>query len=458
MKIHVLGVCGVFMGGLAAIAKQMGHEVTGSDKNCYPPMSTQLEDQGIKLYDGFNSADIEEIKPDLIIVGNAATLKRGSELIEYILNNKLNYTSGPQWLAENVLRHKKVIGISGTHGKTTTTSLTAFVLQECGLNPSFLVGGVCPDLGVSAKLTDSDFFVIEADEYNTTFFDYRSKFINYRPDYAIINNLEFDHADLFDDIEAIRRTFRHLVQVVPSNGIIIHPEFDKNIDQVLEKGCWTKTESFGENGDWTYKLLGHGFSNFEVFYKGELQGVVNSSLLGKHNLYNCLACIAVVNKAGVKPADAITAINKFGGVKRRMEVKGVVNNITVYDDFAHHPDAITTTVNGLRDSLEKGNIIAVWEPKSASMINGDHKEKMPQALASADKVIAYHNKDLVKWNIAEYIAKTGVENYTFEEVQSLVDKAIELANPDDHILIMTNGPLEGAHQRIVDGLTAKYQH
>lgn len=455
MKIHVLGVCGTFMGGIAVIAKQMGHEVTGSDKGCYPPMSTQLEEQGLTLYNGYNAQDLIDIKPDLVIIGNA--LGRGNEAVEYVLNNKVPYISGPQWLAENVLQNKTVVGIAGTHGKTTTTSLTAFVFKQCGLNPSFLVGGVCPDLETSASLTDGEHFIIEADEYDTAFFDKRSKFVNYRPDYAILNNLEFDHADIFDDLKAIKKTFHHLVRTVPSNGIIVRPADDKNLADTIDMGCWTPNETFGEdNADWTYKLLSSNFAKFEVYYKGNLQGVVDYKMIGKHNLNNCLACLVVANKAGIKPADAIAAVNKFGGVKRRMEIKGTVNDITVYDDFAHHPTAITTTVNGLRNSIKEGRIIAVWEPRSASMINGDHKEGMPKALSNADIAIAYHNKEVVKWDVADYIARSGIENSTHYEIADLIAKAVEIAKPQDHILIMTNGPLGGAHQKILDELKVKF--
>lgn len=454
MKIHVLGACGTFMGGIAVIAKQMGHEVTGSDEGVYPPMSTQLEEQGIKLFEGRTAENIKAANPELVIIGNA--LGRNNSAVEYILDNKIPYISGPQWLAENVLQHKTVIAVAGTHGKTTTTSIASFIFRECGLNPSFLVGGVCPDLETSACLTEGEHFIIEADEYDTAFFDKRSKFINYRPDYAILNNLEFDHADIFEDLDAIKKTFHHLVKTVPGKGIIVHPENDENIKDVLEMGCYTPVETFGLEGDWTYKNLSSNCSKFEVFYKGESAGVVDWSQLGKHNLYNCLACLAVANKAGIKPADAIDAVNKFGGVKRRMEIKGVVNDVTVYDDFAHHPTAITTTINGLKDSLEDGRVIAVWEPRSKSMVNGDHKLGMPEALSHADMAVAYHDKDHVKWEVAEYVAKSGIENYTYEEVQDLVNKAVELAQPNDHILIMTNGPFGGAHQKILDGLKVKY--
>jgi len=454
MKIHVLGVCGTFMGGIAVIAKQMGHEVTGSDKGCYPPMSTQLEEQGLKLYNGYNAQDLIDIKPDLVIIGNA--LGRGNEAVEYVINNKIPYISGPQWLSENVLQKKTVIGVAGTHGKTTTTSITAFVFEKCGLKPSFLVGGVCPDLETSARLTDGEHFIIEADEYDTAFFDKRSKFINYRPDYAILNNLEFDHADIFEDLNAIKKTFHHLVRTVPSNGLIVRPSHDKNLEDTIEMGCWTENETFGENADWSYKLLSSNCAKFEVIYKGETKGTVDWSQVGKHNLHNCLACLAVAHKAGIKIEDAITAVNQFGGVKRRMEIKGTVNGVTVYDDFAHHPTAMTTTIRGLKDSLTEGRVIGVWEPKSNTMIRGEHKEGIPGALANADLVVAYHNKDAVKWDVAQYVADSGVENYCYNEVDDLVAKAVELAQPNDHILIMTNGPFGGAHQKILDGLKVKY--
>ena len=455
MKIHVLGVCGTFMGGIAVIAKQMGHEVTGSDKGCYPPMSTQLEEQGLKLYNGYNSQDLIDIKPDLVIIGNA--LGRGNEAVEYVINNKIPYISGPQWLSENVLQNKTVIGVAGTHGKTTTTSIAAFIFRECGLNPSFLVGGVCPDLETSAMLTEGEHFIIEADEYDTAFFDKRSKFINYRPDYAILNNLEFDHADIFEDLNAIKKTFHHLVRTVPSNGIIVRPTEDKNLDSVIEMGCWTENETFGQTGDWSYNLLQSNFAKFEVFYKGELQGVINWSLMGKHNLYNCLACLAVAKKSGINPSDAINAANKFGGVKRRMEVKGVVNDITVYDDFAHHPTAMTTTINGLKESVKDGRVIAVWEPRSNTMVRGEHKEEISESLSNADIAVAYFDKDSIKWDVEKYVKDSGVETYTYNNVQELVNKTVELAQPKDHILIMTNGPFGGAHKSILDDLTKKYK-
>lgn len=454
MKIHVLGACGTFMGGIAVIAKQMGHEVTGSDEGVYPPMSTQLEEQGIQLFEGRTAENIKKANPELVIIGNA--LGRTNDAVEYILDNKIPYISGPQWLAENVLQHKKVVAVAGTHGKTTTTSLAAFVFRECGLNPSFLVGGVCPDLETSACLTQGDHFIIEADEYDTAFFDKRSKFINYRPDYAILNNLEYDHADIFEDIAAIKKTFHHLVKTIPGSGIIVCPESDENLKDVLEMGCYTPVETFGENGDWSYKILTANCSKFEVFYKGKLAGVIDWSQLGKHNLHNALACLAVANKVGIEPANAIAALNKFGGVKRRMEIKGTVNDITVYDDFAHHPTAITTTINGLKDSLEEGRVIAVWEPKSNSMIHGDHKEGIPGALSHADLAVAYHNIVDVKWPVAEYVAKSGIENYTFEQVTDVVAKTVELAKPNDHILVMTNGPFGGAIAKILEGLEVKF--
>jgi UDP-N-acetylmuramate: L-alanyl-gamma-D-glutamyl-meso-diaminopimelate ligase len=361
MHIHILGICGTFMGGVALLAKQQGHTVTGSDANVYPPMSEQLTQQGIRLFEGYEVKDLQKLQPDKIIIGNA--LKRGMPIVEYLLNENLPYTSGPAWLAENILLHRWVLAVSGTHGKTTTTSLLAWMLEVAGKKPSFLLGGVPENFGVSARLTDSPFFVIEADEYDSAFFDKRSKFIHYRPRTLIINNLEFDHADIFANLSEIQKQFQHLVRTIPSEGLIIAPSQTASIETVLEQGCWTKVIQFAGSAasDWQAKALVADHSRFEIYTEDKKQGEVAWNLIGQHNQHNALAALLAAQHAGVPIQEATKACASFKNVKRRLEIRGVINGITVYDDFAHHPTAISTTLQGLRHKVEKNRIIAVLE-------------------------------------------------------------------------------------------------
>ncbi|MGO1296927.1 MAG: UDP-N-acetylmuramate:L-alanyl-gamma-D-glutamyl-meso-diaminopimelate ligase, partial [Vibrio sp.] len=370
MHIHILGICGTFMGGLAVLAKQQGHHVTGCDANVYPPMSTMLEDQGIEIIEGF---DPEQLKPhpDLVIVGNA--LSRGNPCVEYVLNHNVRYTSGPQWLHDHLLCDRWVLAVAGTHGKTTTASMLTWILEDCGYQPGFLVGGVLGNFGVSSRLGDSMFFVVEADEYDSAFFDKRSKFVHYHPRTLIINNLEFDHADIFDDLEAIKRQFHHLVRTVPGNGRIFSPHDDEAIQDVLQRGCWSEQEQAGEASPWQAIKQTPDASHFYVYFAGQYVGEVKWSLVGDHNMHNGLMAIGSARHVGVTPDLACEALAKFINTKRRLELKGEVNHVTVYDDFAHHPTAIQLTLEGLRNKVGQQRVLAVLEPRSATMKLGVHK-------------------------------------------------------------------------------------
>jgi UDP-N-acetylmuramate: L-alanyl-gamma-D-glutamyl-meso-diaminopimelate ligase len=458
MHIHILGICGTFMGGIAVLAKQAGHRVTGCDANVYPPMSTQLEAQGIELIEGFDPSQTK-LNPDMYVIGNVVS--RGNPLMEEILNLGLPYISGPQWLAENVLQGKWVLAIAGTHGKTTTSSMLAWVLEYAGLAPGFLIGGVPENFGVSARLpqapkqdskSTSPFFVIEADEYDTAFFDKRSKFVHYRPRTAVLNNLEFDHADIFDDLAAIQKQFHHLVRTVPQQGLIVAND-QYSLDAVLAKGCWSAVEKLGSPNGWEIKNV-DGQGRFDVFFKGERLGNLSWDLLGEHNRMNALAVIAAARHVGVAPCIAIEALSEFKNVKRRMETKGVVNNITVYDDFAHHPTAIETTLAGLRAKLDAaysdGKIIAVLEPRSNTMKLGVMKDALPASLKDADVVFCYGAN--LGWDIAEALKPIANKSQTFNDLEKLVQAIAKTAKSGDHILVMSNGGFGGIHQKILDAL------
>jgi UDP-N-acetylmuramate: L-alanyl-gamma-D-glutamyl-meso-diaminopimelate ligase len=448
MHLHILGVCGTFMAGIAVIAKQLGHTVTGSDANAYPPMSTQLAEQGITCLQGYRA---EHIAPDTdcVIVGNA--LSRGNPAIEHILNRRIPYISAPQWLAENVLPTRWVLAISGTHGKTTTTSMTAWILEYAGLNPSFLIGGVPENFGVSARVNDSAFFVIEADEYDTAFFDKRSKFVHYRPQTLLINNLEFDHADIFPDLAAIQKQFQHLVRTVPSQGLIVHSE-QASIQQVLSAGCWTPTETIATASAWNAELLKADGSAFVVCFGDKVQGEVHWNLVGEHNVNNALGAIACARHAGVPVAEACAALAAFKNVKRRLELRGVVNNISVYDDFAHHPTAIQTTLAGLRQRVGKSKIIAVLEPRSNSMRMGIYQDTLAASLTAADNVLFYEPANL-KWSLAA-IAEQLAAGKIFNNTEALITEIVRIAEPDSYILIMSNGDFENLHSRVLIALEA----
>ncbi len=460
MHIHILGICGTFMGGIAVLAKQEGHHVTGCDANVYPPMSTQLEAQGIELIEGF-SPEQTKLNPDIYVIGNVVS--RGNPLMEEILNQGLPYISGPQWLAENVLQGKWVLAVAGTHGKTTTSSMLAWILEYADLAPGFLIGGVPENFGVSARMpqtpkqdtkSTSPFFVIEADEYDTAFFDKRSKFVHYRPRTAILNNLEFDHADIFDDMPAIEKQFHHLVRTVPQNGLLVVNGREDSLKRVMAEGCWTPVEQFGTDNDWQVANVDANGS-FDVLFKGERQARVSWDMLGEHNRMNALACIAAARHVGVAPCIAIEALSEFKNVKRRMETKGVVNNITVYDDFAHHPTAIETTVAGLRakvgDFKSTGaRILAVLEPRSNTMKLGVMKNALPTSLKEADLVFCYGAN--LGWDAAEALNPIKNKSQVFENLENLVTAIAKSVKSGDHILVMSNGGFGGVHQKILDSL------
>lgn len=444
MHIHILGICGTFMGGAAVLARQLGHKVTGSDANVYPPMSTLLESQGIDIIEGFDPSQLEPA-PDLVVIGNA--MSRGNPCVEHVLNSNLRYTSGPQWLQEFLLHDRWVLAVSGTHGKTTTSSMLAWILEECGYQPGFLVGGVLGNFGVSARLGESMFFVVEADEYDSAFFDKRSKFVHYHPRTLVINNLEFDHADIFDDLEAIKRQFHHLVRTVPGNGRILVPQ-DTDIDDVLERGCWSEKEVTGLQGDWrAEKMLADG-SQFKVLFQGVESGIVKWDLVGDHNVDNALMAIAAARHVGVVPELACQALAKFVNTRRRLELKGEVNKVRVYDDFAHHPTAIELTLGGLRNKVGSQRIFAVLEPRSATMKKGVHKDTLAASLDQADEVFLYQ-PDNIDWSVAEIAEQCEQPAYTSNSVDDLVDMVIERSMPGDQILVMSNGGFEGIQEKLL---------
>jgi UDP-N-acetylmuramate: L-alanyl-gamma-D-glutamyl-meso-diaminopimelate ligase len=459
MHIHILGICGTFMGGIALLARELGFEVSGSDQNVYPPMSTQLADAGITLTEGFDPSQLEPA-PDLVVIGNA--LSRGNPAVEYALERNLPYTSGPAFLAEHLLKDRWVLAVAGTHGKTTTASMLAWILEDANLAPGFLIGGVPRNFGLSARIGNAPFFVVEADEYDTAFFDKRSKFVHYRPRTVVLNNLEYDHADIFPDIEAIERQFHHLVRTVPGNGLIITPQADTHIQRVLEMGCWTPVESLLETTDeqtggkgWFAKLVQADGSEFEVFFNGQSQGTVHWDSLGQHNVNNALAAIAAARHAGVPTKHAVEALAKFQSPKRRMEIRGEINGITVYDDFAHHPTAIKTTLAGLRakvgPSNENARIIAVLEPRSNTMRLGIHKDTLGPSLAEADDVLLYQPAGL-DWNLDHVTAALDAsqnKSQIFDDIDRLASHIATNTNAGDHVLIMSNGAFGGLHEKLL---------
>jgi UDP-N-acetylmuramate: L-alanyl-gamma-D-glutamyl-meso-diaminopimelate ligase len=457
MHIHILGICGTFMGGLAVLAKEAGHRVTGCDANVYPPMSTQLEAQGIELIQGFGPEQTA-LNPDLYVIGNVVT--RGNPLIEEIMNRGLPFVSGPQWIGDHILKDKWVLAVAGTHGKTTTSAMLTWILEDAGYAPGFLIGGVPMNFGVSARLQgrsdnnqDSIFFVIEADEYDTAFFDKRSKFVHYHAKTAILNNLEYDHADIFPDLGAIETQFHHLVRTVPGIGRVIFNGDEEPLQRVLKRGCWSEKESFGrsEGTDWT--LNEHDDGSFDVIFKGETAGRVEWSLTGKHNRANALAAIAAARHVGVPVAQAAKSLATFENVKRRMEVRGVVNNITVFDDFAHHPTAIATTVGGLRQKIGKsGRILAVLEPRSNTMKLGAMKDALPGSLAEADLVFGYGVEKTLGWSVGAALSPLGERASAYEDIDTLVAAIATAAQPGDQIIVMSNGGFGGIHDKILKAL------
>lgn len=452
MHIHILGICGTFMGGLAVLARQQGHEVSGSDQNVYPPMSNQLEQQGITLMEGYRAENLA-CTPDLVIIGNA--LSRGNPEVEAVLNQGLPYTSGAQWLADHVLQGKWVLGVAGTHGKTTTTSMLTWILEHQGLQPSFLIGGVPLNFGISARLSDSEFFVLEADEYDSAFFDKRSKFVHYRPRTAILNNLEFDHADIFPDLDAIKKQFHHLVRTIPSEGLIISPAADANINDVLTTGCWTPTTHTCINGNatWNGLLQQADGSQFSVMFENVEQGVVDWTLTGEHNVYNALSAIVAAHHVGVLPSAAITALNQFKNVKRRMEVIAKINAVTLYDDFAHHPTAIQTTLDGLRKQVGNERIVAIVEPRSNTMRLGTHVDTLAQSFSNADLAIIYQPSNLT-WDLTQLCQQAdNIEIYS--SLDDIVARLQREAPAGGHFVMMSNGSFGGLYQRLQAALAGQ---
>lgn len=455
MHIHILGICGKFMGGIAVIAQEFGIKVTGSDQNCFPPMSTQLEEKGIALCEGYKAEDIARLKPDMVVVGNA--MPRGNEAVEYVLNNNIPYTSGPRWLYEAILKDRHVVAVSGTHGKTTTTSIVAWVLEYLDQDPGFLVGGVPNNFGVSARCGKGETFVIEADEYDTAFFDKRSKMVHYHPRTMIINNLEFDHADIFDTLKDIQKQFHHTVRLVPGNGRVIYPEVEQNVKDTLDMGCWSEkvtTGLKGENARFIAELVTADGRQFKVYDNGNLVGEVNWPLLGDHNVRNALMAISTAEQLGLDLGKACEALNHFENVKNRMELKGEVNDIIVYDDFAHHPTAITTTLDGLRKTIGADNrIIAVLDPRCNTMRMGTLKDDLIASFTEADRVCMYQAGDL-KWHVSEVTDKLGEKASYFEDVDTFVDSIKGELKSGDRVICMSSGAFGNVHTKIVDALKA----
>ena len=454
MHIHILGICGTFMGGLAVLAKEAGHRVTGCDANVYPPMSTQLEAQGIELIQGY-SPEQTQLAPDLYVIGNVVS--RGNPLVEEILNRSLPYVSGPQWIGEHILRNKWVLAVAGTHGKTTTSAMLAWILEDAGYAPGFLIGGVPVNFGISARLSgkgvDSDFFVIEADEYDTAFFDKRSKFVHYHAKTAVMNNLEYDHADIFPDLAAIETQFHHLARTVPGIGRIVFNGGEAALGRVLQRGCWSERESFGHGDGNDWGMTEHADGSFDVIFQGKTEGTVRWQLSGAHNRCNALAAIAAARHVGVPIGQAAQSLARFENVKRRMEVRGVVNNITVFDDFAHHPTAIATTVGGLRQKMGAGGrILAVLEPRSNTMKLGAMKDALPGSLLDADLVFGFGSHDALGWSLADALAPLGGKAASFERIDALVAAVAGAARPGDQVLVMSNGGFGGVHQKLLEAL------
>jgi UDP-N-acetylmuramate: L-alanyl-gamma-D-glutamyl-meso-diaminopimelate ligase len=447
MRLHILGICGTFMAGIAALAREAGHTVTGSDANAWPPMSTQLEALGIAVLPGYDPAHLQPA-PDVVVVGNVVS--RGNAAIEYVLNAGLPYVSGPQWLAENVLHGRHVLAVAGTHGKTTTTSMLAWLLEHAGLEPGFLVGGVPVNFGVSARLGKGRHFVIEADEYDTAFFDKRSKFLHYRPRTAILNNLEYDHADIFPDLAAIERQFHHLIRTVPGEGLLVVNGPDANLARVLGMGCWSGVEYFDDARGWSAQRLGQGF---EVALHGAAQGFARTPMAGAHNRSNALAAIAAAVHAGVPAATALRGLERFGGVKRRLELRGEVRGVQVYDDFAHHPTAIAVTIAALREQLGDGGgrILALLEPRSNTMRLGGHAETLADSLRGAALSFVYARPDL-KWDAQAALGTLGERLHVHAQLDALVSDVAAQARPGDRVLVMSNGDFGGVHERLLAAL------
>lgn len=450
MHLHILGVCGTFMGSLAQLARELGHRVTGSDENVYPPMSDQLRQAGIEIREGYAAEHLEPA-PDLVVVGNA--LSRGNPAVEYMLDADLAYRSGPQWLSEYVLRGRHVLAVSGTHGKTTTASMLAWILEDAGLEPGFLIGGVPGNFAVSARVGRAPFFVVEADEYDTAFFDKRSKFVHYRPRTAVLNNLEYDHADIFPDLAVIQRQFHHLLRIVPGTGQVILPDDEPPLDEVLAMGCWSGEQRFGEGADTGFRLLSEDGSAFEVLVDGEKAGEVHWALTGLHNVRNGVAALLAARHAGVALNDAIASLCNFGGVKRRMELLGDFHGVRLYDDFAHHPTAIATTLEGLRKRVGDERIVAVIEPRSNTMRMGEHRDRLPASVQCADAVLWYEPPELDN-ALEPVVANSTVPSWRLPDIDSIMEQVLAERSPV-HVVLMSNGGFGGLHRKLQHALTER---
>ncbi|GGD00135.1 UDP-N-acetylmuramate:L-alanyl-gamma-D-glutamyl-meso-diaminopimelate ligase [Halopseudomonas salina] len=451
MHLHILGICGTFMGSLALLARELGHQVSGSDANVYPPMSTQLQAQGIALLEGYSPEHLQPA-PDLVIVGNA--MSRGNPAVEYVLDQGLPYVSGPEWLARHVLQDRWVLAVAGTHGKTTTSSLLAWILEHAGMAPGFLIGGVPQNFGISARLGDTPFFVVEADEYDSAFFDKRSKFVHYRPRTAILNNLEYDHADIFPDLAAIERQFHHLVRTIPSTGLIVHPHGDVALQRVIDMGCWTPRQTTGGEGEWRASLLAADGSRFEVWLDGALQGVAEWSQTGAHSVANALSALAAARHVGVTPAQGIAALGEFRSAKRRMELLGTFEGVSLYDDFAHHPTAIATTLAGLRAGIGDAPLIAIIEPRSNTMRLGSHAAALAASVASASEVIWFQPPGL-DWSLQSVVDASPVPARVETDIDDIIQSVLARAVSGTRIVIMSNGGFGGIHQRMLGALEVK---
>lgn len=449
MHIHILGICGTFMGGVALLARSLGMTVSGSDANVYPPMSDQLEAAGIALQEGFLAEHLDPA-PDLVVMGNA--MSRGNPAVEYVLNKGLPYVSGPEWLAEYVLKERWVLAVSGTHGKTTTSSLLAWILEDANMAPGFLIGGVPGNFGETARLGETPFFVIEADEYDTAFFDKRSKFVHYHPRTLVVNNLEFDHADIFEDLAAIQKQFHHVIRTVPSEGLIISPENEIAIEETIDMGCWTPRQTIGLNsGELQATNIAEDGCQFDVMHRGQHVGKVNWSMLGMHNVSNALAALAAAHHVGVAFEQACQSLAQFKGIKRRMELRGEVRGIRVYDDFAHHPTAIATTVNGLRANIGDRKLIAVLEPRSNTMKMGVHQQTIADSLQQADRVLLFEDQGL-QWSLNDVKQQLGDKASVENSVDAIIELVCKEAQAGDEVLIMSNGGFGGIHQRLLTAL------
>lgn len=450
MRLHILGICGTFMAGIALIAKQKNLEVTGSDANIYPPMSIHLAEHKIPVFEGYNEKNLSP-HPDLVIMGN--TMTRGNSCVEYVLNQNIPYISGPQWLAENVLSKYHVLAVSGTHGKTTVSGLLSWILEYAGLNPGFLIGGISKNFDSSARL-GKDFFVIEADEYDTAFFDKRSKFIHYHPKTLILNNLEFDHIDIFPNLDAIKTQFSYLLRTVPSQGLIVCPKTDENLQNVISRGCWTPIEHTGseENKDitWRTQLLKADASQFTIYYKNKKQGDIDWSLIGDHNAANAVIAVAAANHIGVNPRNAIAALNQFQGIKRRLEIYKQVNGITLYDDFAHHPTAIAATLAGLRKKIGNKRILVILESGTHTMRSGIHRETLGPSLQDADKVWLMRPKQ--DWGVERLLETTSTPIVICNSIADIIERVVREAKASDHIVIMSNSAFDNLHEKLARAL------